>query len=115
MGSVTINSANIDWAAVGALAADVAEISQARIDQAAIDQATIARVSAEVADAITLTAHNANMDFATAQRLVASAMILEQGVGGSITIENLTATNAMFVQATLGRLTLKGTDGITTT
>ena len=82
-----------------------------RIDGAQISQATIQQLTADVTETMTLTAQNANFDFASAQRLVASAMILQQGVGGSVTIENLAATSAMFVQATLGRLTLKGDDG----
>ena len=111
VGSATISSANIGWAAIQSVSAQLAELAQARIDQATITQAQIDRLHSEVVETIALTAQNANFDFASAQRLVASAMILEQGVGGSVTIGNLTATSAMFVQATMGSLTLKGDDG----
>jgi len=111
VGTAAISSANVGWAAIQEISAQLADIAQARIDQAAISQAQIDALHAEVTDTLTLTAQNANFDFASAQRLVASAMILDQGVGGSVTIENLAATSAMFVQATLGGLTLKGDDG----
>lgn len=110
IGTVHIHESNIDWADILELTAELVDISQARIDHAEISQAKIEEVTSIVLDTITLTAQNANFDFATAQRLVASAMILDQGVGGSITIENLVATSAMFVQATMGTLTLKGSD-----
>ena len=111
VGTAAISSANVGWAAIQEISAQLAEIAQARIDGATITQAQIDALHAEVVDTLTLTAQNANFDFASAQRLVASAMILDQGVGGSVTIENLAATSAMFVQATLGGLTLKGDDG----
>ena len=110
IGSATIADATIDWADIKDVSAQLATIAQARIDQAEISQAQIDQLHTSIVDAITLTAQNANFDFASAQRLVASAMILEQGVGGSVTIANLAATNAMFVQATLGTLVLKGED-----
>lgn len=111
MGEVSIDVANIDWAAIKTLSADLADVAQARIDSAEIGEATIRKLTAEVTDTVTLTAQNADMDFATAQRLVTSSMIMDQGVGGSLTIKNLVATSAMFVQATMGTLTLKGSDG----
>ena len=111
VGTAQINEANIGWAAIQSVSAQLAELAQARIDQAAISQAQIDQLHASVVETIALTAQNANFDFASAQRLVASAMILEQGVGGSVTIGNLAATSAMFVQATMGSLTLKGEDG----
>ena len=111
VGTAQINEANIGWADIQSVAAQLAEFAQARIDGATITEAQIEQLHGEVVDAITLTAQNANFDFASAQRLVASAMILDQGVGGSVTIENLAATSAMFVQATMGSLTLKGGDG----
>lgn len=111
VGTAQINEANIGWAAIQSVSAQLAELAQARIDQAAISQAQIDQLHASVVETIALTAQNANFDFASAQRLVASAMILEQGVGGSVTIGNLASTSAMFVQATMGSLTLKGEDG----
>jgi hypothetical protein len=111
VGTAQITVANIGWADIQSVAAQLAEFAQARIDGATITEAQIEQLHGEVVDAITLTAQNANFDFASAQRLVASAMILDQGVGGSVTIENLAATSAMFVQATMGSLTLKGDDG----
>lgn len=108
IGEATIEIANIDWAKVKELAADLATVAQLRATGASIGTAIIDKLTAEVTNTVTLTAQNANLDFATAQRLVTSAMIMDQGVGGSLTIKNLTATSAMFVQATVGTLILKG-------
>lgn len=112
----SVNSANIieetvQWSEIANLAAQLADISQARIDHATITDAQIEELHSSVIDTLTVTAQNGNFDFASAQRLVASAMILEQGIGGSVTIGNLAATNAMFVQATMGTLVLRGDDG----
>ena len=111
IGDVSIDVANINWAQIETLSNRLADIAQARINHADIDQAVINQLTADVTSTVTLTAKNADVDFATAQRLVTSAMIMDQGVGGSLTIKNLVATSAMFVQATMGTLTLKGSDG----
>ena len=110
IGSATITDATITWASIANIAGQLAVLAQARIDQATITEAQIEQLHSSVIDTITLTAQNANFDFASAQRLVASAMILEQGVGGSLTIKNFASTSAMFVQATMGKLVLKGDD-----
>lgn len=109
-GSVYINEANIDWAKIATLCSQLANVAELRAEHATIDTATINQVTSTVTNTVTLTAQNADLEFATAQRLVTSAMIMDQGVGGTLTIKNLIATSAMFVQATMGTLVLKGED-----
>ena len=111
LGTANIEQANIDWAQITNLAAAVADIADARIGGATITTAQIADLTAQIASVITLSAQNGDFDFAAVRDLVAGAMILTQGVGGAVTIENLAATSAMLAQATLGELVLKGADG----
>ncbi len=110
MGNVQIGKASIEWADIDRMCSQFADISSADIGDAEIRQALINQLTAEVTETMSLKAKNAEFDFASAQRLLASAMILDQGVAGTVSIENLVATSAAFVQATMGTLILKGED-----
>lgn len=105
-----ISVAEIDMANINALQAAIGVFMDAYIHAADINWANIEHLNAEIAEIMSAAIQNGDFDFAFIQRLVASAMILEQGVGGDVTIENLVATSAMFVQATMGGLCLKGQD-----
>lgn len=111
IGTAAISEANIEWADIKNLAVALGNMAQARIDQASIAQADIDTLNAGVANVLTITAQSGDFDFATIQRMVASSMILEQGVGDTLFIKNLAATSAMFVEATMSELVLKGEDG----
>lgn len=110
VGEVNIEQADIDWASIESLNAQIASIAQAQIASASIGTAQVADLTAQIATIVTLAAQSGDFDFAAVRSLVAGAMVLSQGVGGSVTIENLAATAAMFAQATLGELVLKGDD-----
>ena len=111
IGTASLEQADIDWARITNLSAAIADLADARIGRATITTAQIADLTAQIAGVIRLSAQRGDFDFAAVRDLVAGAMILTQGVGGTVTIENLLATSAMFVQATLGELVLKGRDG----
>lgn len=111
IGTASIQQAQIDWAQITSLTAQIASVAQAQIGQATITTAQISDLTAQIATVTSLAAQAGHFDFAHVRDLVADAMVLEQGVGGSVYIENLAATSAMLAQATLGELVLKGTDG----
>ncbi len=89
-----------------------AQITTANIERADIEWAQISDLQAEIATIITLAARQGKFDFAKIQDLLASAMILEEGVAGTVYIRNLIATHANFVGAIIGDLVLQGDDGL---
>jgi phage minor structural protein len=111
IGTASIQQANIDWAQITSLNAQIAAIADAHIGNATITTAQISDLTAQIASVVTLAAQNGDFNFARVQSLVAGAMILSQGVGDSVYIDNLAATSAMLAQATLGELVLKGSNG----
>lgn len=108
--TANIISADIRWADIQSLNAAVADVARAKIADAQITTAQIADLRAEIARVITLAAQDGKFDFASIKDLLAGAMILEEGVAGSVYIKNLVATRANFVGATLGELVLRGAD-----
>lgn len=108
--TAALQNANIQWANISNLAASIASIADAQIGSASITTAQISDLTAQIASVVNLAAQNGDFNFAKVASLVAGAMILSEGVGGSVCIDNLAATSAMMVSATLGELVLKGTD-----
>lgn len=102
---------NVDWANIDTLNAKIADIALAKIQDAEITTAQISDLQAEIAKIITLAAQDGKFDFASIKDLLAQAMIIEEGVAGSVTIKNLVATQANILGATLGELVLQGADG----
>lgn len=109
--SINIQNATIDTAQIRELYASYAEFYHLVAEQAHFDDVDVEQLKADVAEIIYLSAQRGNFDFAKVQNLVAGAMIIREVVGNKVCIDNLVATNAMFVQATLGTLVLKGEDG----
>ena len=134
--TANIANANIDWASIGALSANIATIAKAHLEDADIEWADIASLTAAVADiaeakiagaSITaaqiddLNAVVAQMlhaqvaagefDFAEVENLLSSVFVLGQGIAGSVSIENLTVTQANMLGAVIGSLVLPGEDG----
>lgn len=109
--TANINQANIDWASIATLSAVMADIADARIGSATISTAQIDQLEAEVARILSVQIATGEFDFASVQNLVASAMVLEQGTGGSIYITNLAVTSATILSATMGELVVQGEDG----
>lgn len=69
------------------------------------------RLAAALAKIVTLHAATGEFDFATIENLISGALVLNQGVAGSVRIDNLAVTSANLLCAVLGGLTLKGEDG----
>ena len=109
--AANIGKANIQWAEIASLTAAIADIAQAQIADATITTAQISDLAAQIASVLALAAKDGRFDFASVKDLLAAAMILEEGVAGSVYIKNLVATRANFLGATLGELVLQGADG----
>lgn len=69
------------------------------------------QLAAVMADIVTLTAKTGEFDLATIKNLLAEVFNLEQGYAGTISITNLIVTSANLLNATVGKLVLKGPDG----
>lgn len=106
-----IQSADIDWASIENLNSVVANIAQAKIDNATITSAQISDLEAEVVKAIHAEIEVGDFTLAEVKNLLANALILEQGVADSMMITNLAVTSANLLNATIGELVLQGTDG----
>ena len=134
--TVTITTADIDWASIKNLSADIAKIADAAIEtatittaqikdlsaavatiadghinNATIDAASVDRLSAVISEAIHTEAETAEFTLAEIKNLVANALVLESGIAGSMMITNLAVTSANLLNATVDKLVLKGSDG----
>lgn len=134
--TANIENANIDWASIGALAADIATIAKAHLEDADIEWANIASLTAAVADIAEAKIAGASItsaqiddlnavvaeilhaqvatgafDFAEVENFLGNVFVLGQGVAGSVSIENLTVTQANMLGAVIGSLVLPGEDG----
>ena len=72
---------------------------------------TTDKLAAALAEVISLQAKTGDFDLATVQNLLSEALILQQGQAGSMMITNLAVTSANLLNATIGELVLKGSDG----
>lgn len=109
--TANINEASIDWATIAGLAAAYARIENGVISNASIHTANIDDLTAQIADVIALSAQAGDFEFATVRDMVASAMVLEHGVGDTVSIRNLLVTSANMLNATVGELVLHSDDG----
>lgn len=126
-GSITSNEIAANAITTDKLDADA--VTADKIAAGAIDTEAINAVTAEIkkivagsisANEITTAIMNAlavygktgEFDFGKIKDLVADAMILQQGVAGSMMITNLAVTSANLLSATIGELVLKGDDGL---
>ena len=106
-----INQANINWANIANLSATVADIAQAVIEDAVITSAQIDDLNAVVAEIIHAQVATGDFSLAEIENLLASAFILEQGSANSMMIKNLVVTDANLLNATIGKLIMPGDDG----
>lgn len=94
------------------LYAAFAEIMTLVVKNLEVETGVFTELFAELGNFMRLFAEYGDFDFASISQLVADAMILREGVAGSVYIDNLAATQALFVSATLGELVIKGDDGL---
>lgn len=106
-----LGDADIDWAQIETLTAQVAAIAEAKIAGATIGTAQIDDLNAVVAEIIHAQVATGEFDFAEVENFLGSVFILGQGVAGSVSIENLTVTQANMLGAVIGSLVLPGEDG----
>lgn len=106
-----INQANINWANIANLTATVSNIANAIIEDATISSAQIDDLNAVVAEIIHAQVATGDFSLAEIENLLASAFILEQGSANSMMIKNLVVTDANLLNATIGKLIMPGDDG----
>ena len=106
-----LTDADIDWANIANLTAAVAEIAEAKIAGATIGSAQIDDLEAVVAEIIHAQVATGEFDFAEVENFLGSVFILGQGIAGTVSIENLMVTRANMLNATVQTLILPGTDG----
>lgn len=75
------------------------------------DSITTDQLAAVIANIISVHARTGDFDLATITNLVSSALTLQHGQADSMYITNLAVTSANLLNATIGRLILKGDDG----
>lgn len=68
-------------------------------------------IEATFAYIVSLTARFADFDFATVKNLIADALVVEKGQGDYVHITNFAATYGQMVNATIGNLVIKSSDG----
>lgn len=106
-----IDEANINWANIANLTAAVAQIAKAEIANATIGTAQIDDLNAVVAEIIHAQVATGDFSLAEIENLLANALILEQGSAGSMTITNLIVTQANMLGAVIKNLVIPGEDG----
>ena len=97
------------------LAANFASIYKLIVDDIVADTISAGHITADtlmaaLASMVSVSAQMGEFDFATVQNLLSQAMILQQGYADSIMITNLAVTSANMLDATIGRLVLRGDD-----
>ena len=75
------------------------------------DDVVAVRLKAALAEFVVASIAVADLDLATVTDLISSALTLEQGVADSMYITNLAITSANLLNATIGKLVVKGEDG----
>lgn len=87
------------------------EAVTAKIENLTASDIATDRLAAAVAAFTVVTAGTASFDQATIKHLMAQAMNLEYGVGGDVFIRNLRVLYGQMLQATIGDLCIKASDG----
>ena len=96
----------------GELYANFAKILELAADSIIAGNIEADKIAAALAEIISLYAKVGEFDLATVENLLANALILKQGQAGSMQITNLAVTSANLLNATIGELVLKGSDGL---
>ena len=114
--TANIVSADIQWADIEALSANIAQISKAQItaatiDEANIDWAAITTLTAATAEIVNAQMQTADIDWSHIKDLATDTAIITQGTAGELYIARLAVTEANMVSLTVGELVVKGTDG----
>lgn len=109
--AATIKVGKIEWAEIETLNAAIANIADAKIKNATIHSAQIEDLTATVANIVSADIKTADIGYAQIKDLLAQQAIITDGVGGSLLIQRLAVTSANMLGATIGNLVLKSKDG----
>lgn len=115
--SITAVSAYIQKLSAGEITTDklyaaIANITKATIQNAEIAWATIDSLQAAIAEIVSAKIDIADIDFGRIKDLDVDEAIIREGVAGELYIDRLAVTDASILSATLGKLVLKGADGL---
>lgn len=105
-GSITTDQLYADLAAIA-----VAQITTANIDKADIAWADIAKLTAEIATVANAQIGSAKIDWAKIYDLTADTAIITEGVGGKLYIARLAVNEANMTSLAVGELMVKAADG----
>lgn len=116
VGSVTTNKlaagcVTAEKIAAGAIDAQSLEAITAKIESLTAGDISADRLAAALAAFTVLSAGTAEFDRATVQHLVANALNLQFGVANEVFIKNLRVAYGQMVEATIGNLVIRASDG----
>lgn len=109
--SATIRKLTAETIKTDELYAALADITALKVESLTADSITTDKLAAALAAFTVVTAGTANFDKATVKHLIASALNVEEAVGGKVTISNLAVDYASIVSAYVGNLVIKASDG----
>ena len=89
----------------------LAQLTTANINNAEIDWASIGQLQADIARLVNANIQTADIDWAQIKDLTAGTAIIEKGVNGKLYVADLAVTEANMASLTVGELIVKGADG----
>ena len=89
----------------------LAQLTTANINNAEIDWASIGQLQADIAKLVNASIQTADIDWAQIKDLTAGTAIIEKGVNGKLYVADLAVTEANMASLTVGELIVKGADG----
>ena len=88
----------------------LAQLTTANINNAEIDWASITQLQADIAKLVNASIQSADIDWAQIKDLTAGTAIIEKGVNGKLYVADLAVTEANMASLTVGELIVKGAD-----
>lgn len=107
----TVRKLNVGTLKTDALSVAMAEIIGLKVESLTASDIATDRLAAALAAFTVITAGEAEFDRATVQHLVAEALNLSFGTADEVFINNLRVAYGQMVQATIGNLVIKASDG----
>ena len=107
-----LNSVTAQTIVTDTLAASVANLMHVAAQDIEAGRISTDVLAAVLADLVTVQAKVGTFDLSTVQNLVSSALTLQRGQANSMYITNLAVTSANLLNVTVGKLVIKGDDGL---
>lgn len=108
--TATINAITAGDISTNTLSAAFAHLMQVVADNIQAGTVTADALDAVMASIVSISVGAATFDLAEIKNLLASALVLDEGQAGSMHITNLAVTSANLLNATVGKLVIKGDD-----